>query len=85
MNIQAIAHKWAAIKPAMIATQASPKHIQSVLEDMQRQIAFLCSALETPSDAEKLAARVALLNPAAGEIGAGMLASLVEDARRCFK
>lgn len=84
MNIQAIAHKWAAIKPEMIATQASPKHIQSVIEDMQRQIAFLCTVAENVTPAEKLAARVALLNPDAGEIGAGMLASLVEDARRCF-
>lgn len=33
-------------------------------------------------DSQRLVGRVARLNPAAGEIGAGMLASLVEDARR---
>lgn len=33
-------------------------------------------------DSQRLVDRVARLNPAAGEIGAGMLASLVEDARR---
>jgi hypothetical protein len=33
---------------------------------------------------EQLAQRVANLNPAAGEIGAGMLASLVEDAQRAI-
>ena len=32
-------------------------------------------------DSQRLVNRVARLNPAAGEIGAGMLASLVEDAR----
>ena len=32
-------------------------------------------------DSARLVDRVARLNPAAGEIGAGMLASLVEDAR----
>lgn len=32
-------------------------------------------------DSQRLVDRVARLNPAAGEIGAGMLASLVEDAR----
>ena len=31
-------------------------------------------------DSQRLVDRVARLNPAAGEIGAGMLASLVEDA-----
>jgi len=83
MNVQAIATKWAAIKPEMIAQEASKKHIQSVLEDMQRQIGFLCRELDKAHDATRLAERVAKLNPDAGEIGAGMLASLVEEARRC--
>jgi hypothetical protein len=36
-------------------------------------------------DSARLVDRVARLNPAAGEIGAGMLASLVEDAREIIR
>lgn len=40
------------------------------------------SVIEYLTELEMLAARVARLNPDVGEIGPGMLASLVEQARR---
>lgn len=51
----------------------------------------ICEACETRRDANayqqllRLAHRVAKLNPKPPEIGAGMLASLVEDARNALE
>lgn len=78
-ELAVIAQKWAAINPTMIAT-CSPRHIQSVLEDAQADISRLNQVALSTRPLLNLAERVARLNPSAGEIGAGMLASLVEDA-----
>lgn len=49
-----------------IATTCSPRHIQSVIEDL----------VEIIKQQEELAAEVMKLNPNSNQIGAGMLANL---------
>lgn len=49
-----------------IATTCSPRHIQSVIEDLVKII----------KQQEKLAVEVMKLNPNSNQIGAGMLANL---------
>ena len=53
-----------------IATTCSPRHIQSVIEDL----------VEIIKQQEELAAKVMQLNPKSNQIGAGMLANLQELA-----
>ena len=58
------------IKPFLIANECSPRHIQSVIEDL----------LEIALASKKLASSVSTLNPKCTEIGEGRLANLIDDA-----
>jgi len=58
------------IKPFLIVNECSPRHIQSVIEDL----------LEIAMAGEKLASSVSSLNPKCTEIGEGRLANLIDDA-----
>lgn len=64
--------QWQGMVPEIVAYEASEAHIMYALADAQEDIIQLY----------KLAARIARLNKDAGEIGAGMLASLVDEANR---
>lgn len=59
------------LDPKLIATTASPKHIQSVIEDL----------VEVIKQQNTLAELVLRLNPNCNEIGAGMLANLQSIAK----
>lgn len=67
--------QWSACDPQKMAQTLSGAAIFYALLDAKRDILAL----------HHLAMRVASLNPEAGEIGAGMLADLVEHARRVVK
>lgn len=71
MPMQRTIKQWRGCVPAAMATQQSPAAIQFAFEAARADILALYA----------LAERVARLNPAAEEIGAGMLASIVEQAR----
>jgi 4-hydroxy-L-threonine phosphate dehydrogenase PdxA len=52
---------------------------------LNERCAYYAELHRLATDLDRLARKVANLNPHAGEIGAGMLAQLVEDARRITK
>lgn len=58
------------INPKMIATECSPKHIQSVIEDL----------LELAIEGHRLATSISKLNPQCNEIGEGRLRTMIDDA-----
>lgn len=59
------------INPAIISQESSPKHIQSVLEDL----------IEIAKAGQILANSTITLNPYAGEIGEGRARDIVEKAQ----
>lgn len=63
------------LDPKLIATTASPKHIQSVIEDL----------IEVIKQQNLLAELVLRLNPNHNEIGAGMLANLRSITKQIIK
>jgi hypothetical protein len=73
-----IAGRVARLQPQHIASVCSARHVQSVLEDLQRDVATLCSHIER---LHLVAHRVQALNPEHAGIGAGMLATLVAEAK----
>lgn len=65
---------YSQIRPAAVASQ-SPAAMTYFAEDARSDILTLSA----------IVLRVVALNPDAGEIGAGMLKSLVEDARKALE
>lgn len=63
------------IDPELIASKCSPRHIQSVLEDLQKKLVL----------AEQLASEVISLNPKVNEIGAGKKANMQHIAEMIMK
>ena len=63
--------KLSKINPEMIATTCSPRHIQSIIEDLLQMI----------KRQDELANEVLNLNPLVDTIGAGKLANLQELAK----
>lgn len=58
------------IDPKLISQECSPRHIQTVLEDL----------IEIAKAGSDLAYSVSLLNPNCNEIGSGRLMNLLQDA-----
>ena len=74
LNNPSITDSISKLDPKSISN-ASPRHIQSVLEDL----IVVCL------QGQLLADKVLRLNPKAGEIGEGMLANLQENAGKITK
>lgn len=59
------------LNPAIISQESSPRHIQSVLEDL----------IEIAEAGQTLANSTVTLNPYAGEIGEGRVKVIIEKAQ----